>query len=81
MDDRVPYLTTVDNPYNPRDEFKAWYEFDRLRGYHTTELLDRRTFSSEHLSEADQEDSRVAAIEEIVEENVSGMYTIVYLPE
>ena len=80
MSDQVPYLTTLDNPFDPSTEFQEWYAFDRLMGYNTVELLARRTFTSPNISPADQEDSRVFAIEEIVEENVSGMHTIVYGP-
>lgn len=80
MSDKIPYLTTLDNPFDPATEFKEWYAFDRLMGYNTVELVARFTFTSPHISPADQEDSRVFAIEQIVEENVSGMHTIVYGP-
>ena len=33
---RVVYLTTLDNPYSPVDEFVEWFKFDELHGYHTT---------------------------------------------
>ena len=75
-----PYLTTLDNPYNPRDEFQNWLRFDQRMGYHTSELLARHTYTSEHLSPADQEDSRRFAIESIMENNVLGIHTVVWLP-
>ena len=28
-------LTTVDNPYNPFDQFDSWYQFDMDKGYGT----------------------------------------------
>lgn len=80
MDDLVPYLTTLDNPYSPRDEFTEWYAFDRMHEYHTVELLARRTFESPDMSPADIADSRLAAMEEIVDVNVTGVHTIQWLP-
>lgn len=80
MSKQVPYLTTIDNPFDPSTEFKEWYAYDRLMGYGTVELLARTTFTSDHISPADQEDSRIFAIEEIVKEDVTGTYKIVYGP-
>ena len=75
-----PYLTTEDNPYDPRDEFNEWYAFDRWQGYNTVELLDRCHHNSDILSPADQKDSLLAAMEEIVEYNLSGVHKIVGRP-
>ena len=61
MSDQVPYLTTLDNPFDPSTEFQEWYAFDRLMGYNTVELLARRTFTSPNISPADQEDSRAVS--------------------
>ncbi len=32
-------LTTVDNPHNPFDNFRAWFAWDVAAGYHSTALL------------------------------------------
>lgn len=68
-------LTTVDNPFNPFNEFDAWRSYDESRGYHTIALLARIITFSNDLSEADQSVAIENAIEEIVFENVSGMHT------
>ena len=34
------WLTTVDNPWDPRDEFQNWLNFDIVHGYKTCETLD-----------------------------------------
>jgi hypothetical protein len=73
-------LTTVDNPYNPFTNFDEWNAWDESSGYHTTAFLARVVRSSEELSEADQHVAIEAAIEEIVSENVSGMYRKVSAP-
>jgi hypothetical protein len=67
-------LTTVDNPYNPATEWDQWYAFDEGRGYKSTALLGRIVKSSDDLSEADQSLAIEEAIDEIVRENVSGIY-------
>lgn len=67
-------LTTVDNPYNPFDDFPSWYAWDERAGYGTCGLLARITVSSNELSEADQQDAILQAIDEIVTENVSGVH-------
>ena len=34
-------LSTIDNPFNPFDNYPAWSAFDVSSGYHTAELLAR----------------------------------------
>lgn len=80
MDGYEPYLTTVDNPYSPRDEFREWYAFDCAHEYYTAEILARRTFDSEDMSPADIKDSRLLAMEEIVDANIGGLHVIKWLP-
>jgi hypothetical protein len=74
-DSNVEYmLTTVDNPFNPFDQFDEWYVWDFNAGYHTPSLLDRIVISSDEMSEADQALAIQQAIDEIVRENVTGMF-------
>lgn len=70
----VHMLTTFDNPYSPFDEFESWYNFDTTHSYGTLSFLARNTNSSPDLSEADQAVAIEEAIDEIVQENVSGMW-------
>ena len=67
-------LTTVDNPFDPFDNFREWFAYDVAAGYNTVSLLARLTFTSEELSEADQNVANEIAIDEIVSENVLGLY-------
>ena len=66
-------LTTVDNPFNPFTQFDEWFEYDVKLGYNTASFLDRIVRTSHDLSEADQALAIQNAIDEIVQENVSGM--------
>jgi hypothetical protein len=67
-------LTTVDNPFNPFNQFDEWFAWDRNAGYDTPSALDRITITSDDMSEADQAQALQQAIDEIIAENVSGMY-------
>lgn len=67
-------LTTVDNPYDPFDQFDEWYAFDVASGYHTASFLGRIVKGSDQLSEEDQEFATEIAIDEIVKENTLGVY-------
>ncbi len=35
------YLTTADNPFNPKDDYQKWHDFDMQKGYYTAEYLNR----------------------------------------
>jgi hypothetical protein len=67
-------LTTFDNPFNPFTQWDEWFTWDTAAGYQTSQLLARITIDSPELSDADQELAIQQAIDEIVRENVSGMY-------
>jgi hypothetical protein len=67
-------LTTVDNPFDPFTQFDEWFRFDEASGYHTTQFLARIVKTSDELSEADQSAAIEAGIDEIIAENVTGLY-------
>jgi hypothetical protein len=67
-------LTTVDNPFSPFDEFEEWLAYDIKLGYNTPGMLDRIARVSYDSSEPDQALAIQSAIDEIVQENVSGMW-------
>lgn len=71
---RVAMLTTVDNPFDPFEDYPAWYRFDTQAGYDSASFLGRIVIDSEEMSEADQHLATEQAIDEIVRENVTGMY-------
>lgn len=73
-------LTTVDNPYNPFTHFDEWYAWDNRAGYNTMAFLARVIKTSDELSEADQSLAIEQAIDEIVNENVLGLYRKVESP-
>lgn len=74
-------LTTIDNPFDPFLDFDRWYSFDVEKGYHTCGYLARIAKSSDDLSDAEQEYEQEAAIDEIVELNILGIYKKVTITE
>ena len=67
-------LTTIDNPFNPFVDFDSWFRFDTEQGYNTCGYLDRIIITSDSLSDADQEQARMDAINEIVRINPLGIW-------
>lgn len=72
-------LTTVDNPFDPFTQFDEWLTFDTQAGYNTPGMLARVAKVSPDTSETDQVLTIERAIDEIIEENVSGMWRKVAL--
>lgn len=71
-------LSTLDNPYNPFDQFDEWFEYDTSCGYNTSAFLARIVQSSYEVSDTDQDLAIYQAIDEIIKENVNGMYVKVF---
>jgi hypothetical protein len=67
-------LTTTDNPFSPVTQYDQWWAWDWAR-YDSNGLLARVVITSPDLSEADQDLAIQEAIDEIVEQNVSGVHT------
>ena len=67
-------LTTVDNPFDPFTRFEEWYEYDVSMGYNSSAFLARVANVSDDLSLPDQVIAIQHAIDEIVQENVCGMW-------
>jgi hypothetical protein len=67
-------LTTVDNPFDPFTRFDEWFAFDMQAGYNTPGMLDRIAKVSDETSEPDQALAIQNAIDEIIQENVNGMW-------
>lgn len=65
---RVVALTTLDNPYDPIEDFEEWFKFDTFHGFQTPSLLDRVAHYSDDLSQADQDEAIEFAIDSIVED-------------
>lgn len=68
------FITTIDNPYSPFTEWDKWLSFDEQNGYFTLSYLARISKTSDDLSLQDEELAIDIAIEEILKENILGIY-------
>lgn len=71
---RVAMLTTTDNPYDPFDQYDEWYTMDEMLGYNTPSYLARIAIVSDDLGDAFYHYEIERAIDEIVQENITGTY-------
>ena len=67
-------LTTVDNPYNPFDDFENWYRFDRDHQYHCCERLAEKVGDLNDSNEVEKIKITESAINYIVANDVLGIY-------
>jgi hypothetical protein len=67
-------LTTIDNPFDPFEQFIEWSAFDEAKGYYTCAYLARIVKTSNELSEEDESIAIEQAINEIIELNILGIY-------
>ena len=74
-------LSTVDNPWNPWTHFNEWHAHDLHAGHNTLAYLARVTWSSNEISEADQDVANEQAIEEILRLHDGGFFVAVPEPE
>ena len=67
-------LTTIDNPYDPFEQFAQWFLFDEEKGYHSTSYLGRVARTSDQLSEEENDKEIERAIDEIIKYDIAGIY-------
>lgn len=67
-------LTTIDNPYDPFEQFDAWYMYDMDKGYSTCSYLDRVARTSNQLSDEENEKEIERAINEIIKYDFQNIY-------
>lgn len=67
-------ITTVDNPFDPFDNFDSWYRFDMDKGYNSCALLARLTLTSDAFTDKENDEEIERAIDEIVKYDVLNIY-------
>ncbi len=71
-------LTTIDNPFNPFEDFTSWFLFDNEKGYNTCNYLARIAKTSNSLSENENNEEIERAINEILANDIRGIYRKVF---
>lgn len=70
-------LTTLDNPYNPHNQWDEWLAFDEQKGYFTCNYLARKASTSDSLSDVENEEIINTAMLEIVQNDPIGIYILI----
>ena len=74
-------ITTLDNPYNPFENFDLWNQYDQAKQYFTLSYLGRIVDYTGCVNEEQRRAARESAIEEIIENNPLQIYCKVYKDE
>ena len=67
-------LTTIDNPFDPFEEFDSWFMFDIENGYKSCEYLARIAKLSDDMTESEVEEEIERAIDEIIYYDFRNIY-------
>lgn len=67
-------LTTIDNPYDPFEQFDSWLMFDTDKGYNSCAYLDRIARTSDQLSDQENSQEIERAIDEIIKYDFMNVY-------
>ena len=66
-------LTTIDNPYNPFEQFESWFLFDTEKEYNSSSYLARIANLTDDMSENEKDVEIERAIDEIIKLDFTGM--------
>lgn len=67
-------ITTVDNPFDPFEQFQQWFLFDEQHDYHTSAYLARIAKTSEAFSDIENNKEIENAIDEIIKFDFENIY-------
>lgn len=71
---KVSMLTTIDNPFDPFEDFASWFVYDSEKGYNTCGLLALVSGTSDSFIEEVNDDLTEEAIDSIIENDFLHIY-------
>ena len=71
---RFVALTTIDNPYDPFEQFTLWYQFDMEKHYNSCAYLARMAKTFPNFSEEENDLQIEEAIDEIIKLDFRKIY-------
>ena len=66
MKERV-HITTIDNPFNPFEDFAFWYDFDMEKGYCSCQRVARLANITDDMTDLEEEAEIERATKRLVE--------------
>ena len=76
--DKGYMLTTLDNPFDPFDDFTSWYMFDCEKGHNTSSRLARVANIDSEMSQKEVDDEMDRAMDLIVKYDLEDKYIKVH---
>ena len=67
-------LTTLDNPFDPFDDFTSWFKFDLEKGHNTSSRLARIANIDSEMSQKEVDDEMDRAMDLIVKYDLEDKY-------
>ena len=67
-------LSTIDNPYNPYDNFDEWYRFDMDKGYNSCGRLARIANFLDDMSDEEIAAENERAIDELIKNDFLNLF-------
>lgn len=71
-------LTTVDNPFDPFEQFTSWLLFDNEKGYNTCGKIARIAKFTDDMTEKERDIETDRAIDEIIMNDFLNIYVKAY---
>ena len=68
-------LSTIDNPFNPFEDYSSWLMFDKEKGYDSAERLMRIAKITDDMKQKEENEEIERAIDEIIKYDFLNVYT------
>ena len=60
-------ITTIDNPFDPFDDYLSWHMFDTEQGYYTHNKIGRLVKTTDDMTEKEEIEAIEKAIDRLIE--------------
>lgn len=67
-------ITTIDNPFDPIEDFASWFDFDVEKGYYTCSKLARISNVSDDMTQIEEDKEVERAIDRLIEIDPLDLY-------
>ena len=67
-------LTTIDNPFDPFEQFTSWLMFDKEKGYDSCERLARLANITSEMTQIEIDEEQERAIDRLIELDILNIY-------